>query len=184
MIKNGIVDSIVSEMIRQAYETRIENAEKEIADMVRPVLWENVPDCIKEIYDNESLKEYLNLSRTYTIRIPNMSAYDIHIEGGYPEPARFKEIVTPELEEAVKNQRKLFDEKWKFRNQLVCAISNIPSIKKLKDEFPEAYDAYLIIADKLKSKPGCDTIEEVRAKLSKLSKEETCSQENQPREEQ
>lgn len=184
MIKKGIVDSIVSEMIRQAYEARIENNIKEAADIVRPILWEDVPDCIKEIYDNESLREYLSLLRTYTVRIPNMASFDVYIEEGYPEPSKVKEVVTPELKELIKAQRKLFDEKWKFRNQLVCAISNIPSIKKLKDEFPEAYDVYLTITNSPKSNSGCDTIEEVRAKLSKLSKEETCSQENLPREEQ
>lgn len=184
MIKNSIVDSIAIEMVKRAYETRINNNMKKIADMVRPILWEDVPNCIKEIYNDESLKGYLSLSKTYTIRIPGVSPIDVYFKEGYPEPSNTKEIITPEIIEAAKNQRKMYDEKWKFRNQLVCALSNISSIQNLKDEFPEAYDVYLTVANSPKPKPGCDTIEEVRAKLSKLSKEETCSQENQPREEQ
>lgn len=56
-------------------------------------------------------------------------------------------------------------------NKLKCAISKVKSLKALKGEFPEAYEAYL----KVKGVPAeqaqpCDEIENVRALLNRGKK--------------
>lgn len=183
MIKADIIESIAMEMAHQVYKERIEKSTKEIEDMLYPILWEDVPDYIKVLKDLERT-EYLDLRRYFNIHIPAEAYVEIQIERGYPTKAYNKEITDLNVIEAAKGLKKLFDDKWKLRNQLVCALKNIPSIKKLKDEFPEAYEVYLKVHTIQIPKPGCDSIEKVRAELSKLTKEETCSQENQPKEEQ
>lgn len=56
-------------------------------------------------------------------------------------------------------------------NKLKCAISKVKSLKALKGEFPEAYEAY----QRVKGKPSeqaqpCDEIENVRALLNRGKK--------------
>lgn len=184
MIKRSIVDDIVKKMTEQAYESSIKSKMKELSDMVYPILWEDAPGVVKELHLSE-FRDYLDLKRVFSIRIPAESSLDVYLEGGYPSMFTYKEITNPEVIETAKSVKKLHSKKWKFRNQLFCAIRNISSIKKLKDEFPEAYEVYLEITNTPQpKKSGCDSIEAVRAQLSKLTKEEVCSQESQPREEQ
>ena len=58
-----------------------------------------------------------------------------------------------------------------LEKRLTCALNNINTEKQLKDEFPEAYEALQKIYNKEVEDPvdknKCDSIEEVRALLSK-----------------
>lgn len=63
--------------------------------------------------------------------------------------------------------------KKEIKGKSACVLENINTFKQLEEQFPEAYEILLVIEKKEKEKEaenGCDTIENLRAQLSKLKK--------------
>lgn len=58
-----------------------------------------------------------------------------------------------------------------LENKIACSLYHINTTKQLKDQFPEAYNAFLKLNQEENSDNLCDSFENVRATLSKFNKE-------------
>lgn len=58
-----------------------------------------------------------------------------------------------------------------LENKIACSLYRINTTKQLKDQFPEAYNAFLKLNQEENSDNLCDSFENVRATLSKFNKE-------------
>lgn len=59
-----------------------------------------------------------------------------------------------------------------LENKITCSLQHINTTKQLKDQFPEAYDAFLKLDQEEEDLDNlCDSFENVRATLSKFNKE-------------
>ncbi|MEG1543816.1 MAG: hypothetical protein RR382_04730 [Tannerellaceae bacterium] len=125
---------------------------------------ENVPeDCATRIYHGGKKIFSLGISG-FVNGFPNAAQMYKSMDEGYKEQAHgyMREVV--KLDAKIK----------KLDNQIKCALGTLKTTAKLRDEFPEAYEIYLIISgeSKDKSTPNrCDAVEELRAELSAINTE-------------
>lgn len=57
-----------------------------------------------------------------------------------------------------------------YKNRIICTLSKLRSVKRIKENFPEAYEIYCNLTDTpITTSLGlCDDIEKLRAELSKI----------------
>lgn len=76
-----------------------------------------------------------------------------------------------EFDSLTVRHKKLIEDFVKLKNKLICALEHINKENQLKNQFPEAYKAYSSIMnaplEKDQEESPCDSIESVRALLSK-----------------
>ena len=83
------------------------------------------------------------------------------------DPA-LKRLKDKKLIELCEDYDKYYQNNKVLEKRLLCALQNITTENRLKNEFPEAYNAYLNFEDTEKEETNaCDAIENVRALLSK-----------------
>ena len=183
----------------------INNLSKKIVD----TLWDEVPIEVKELYNkypqyvnvaeyrlygytffnsNEINSDYLYYSAsTFTFsKILNNFYNNFNTYNGYSSDnhplATYLQIHYPKLyaecREIVMDAYKI--NKW--TKEVLCVLNNITTLNKLKDEFPEAYDAYVYVygtnnndytkIDRTKRKKMnmCDANEKVREKFNSYTK--------------
>lgn len=73
-----------------------------------------------------------------------------------------------DLEDIMARKFALDKKKTVLQNKIKCTLDSLKSYAKIRDEFPEAYKLLLKIdGDEIPEKIGCDSVEELRAELSK-----------------
>ena len=195
------------EIIRRKKEIDepINNLSKKIVD----TLWDEVPIEVKELYNkypqyvnvaeyrlpgytffnrNEINSDYgyysapvFKLSKLLNNFYNNFNTYNGYSSDNHPL-ATYLQIHYPKLyaecREIVMDAYKI--NKW--TKEVLCVLNNITTLNKLKDEFPEAYDAYVSIygtnnddCTKVDRTTGkklnmCDAIEKVRAEFNSSTK--------------
>lgn len=184
----------------------INNLSKKIVD----TLWDEVPIEVKELYNK--YPQYVNVAeyRLYGYTFFNRNEINSDDYCYYSAPIfKFSKILNnfynnfntyngsssdnhlfvlylkehyhalyEECREIVMNAYKI--NKW--AKEVLCVLNNITTLNKLKDEFPEAYDAYVSIygtnnddCTKVDRTTGkklnmCDAIEKVRAEFNSSTK--------------
>ena len=191
---------------RKEIDDRVEKISKEIED----TLWNEVPTEVKELYNK--YPQYVNVAeyRLYGYKFfnrneinsddycyysapifkfskilnnfyNNFNTYNGYSSDNHPL-AIYLEIHYPKLyaecREIVMDAYKI--NRWS--KEVLCVLNNITTLNKLKDEFPEAYDAYVSIygsnnddctkIDRFTGKKVnmCDAIEKVRAEFNSSTK--------------
>ena len=190
---------------RKEIDDRVEKISKEIED----ALWNEVPTEVKELYNK--YPQYVN-AREYNMygynffrsneldsnfryysapafklsKLLNNFYNNFNVHNGYSSDnhplATYLEIHYPKLyaecREIILDAYKI--NKWS--KEVLCVLNNITTLNKLKDEFPEAYDAYVSIygsnnddctkVDRTTGKKVnmCDAIEKVRAEFNSSTK--------------
>lgn len=183
----------------------INNLSKKIVD----TLWNEVPIEVKELYNkypqyvnvaeyrlygytffnsNEISSDYLyysaptfKFSKILNNFYNNFNAYKGYASDNHPFVLYLKEhypALYKECREIVMDAYKI--NKW--AKEVLCVLNNITTLNKLKDEFPEAYDAYVYVygtnnddCTKIDHTTGkklnmCDAIEKVRAEFNRSTK--------------
>lgn len=74
--------------------------------------------------------------------------------------------------ELIERIQSLVKEQKVLQNKCLCALEQINTTNQLKGQFPEAYEAYCQYIEKSEgpSENACDSIEDIRAELSKVNK--------------
>ena len=186
---------------RKEIDDRVEKISKEIED----TLWNEVPTEVKELYNkypqyvnvaeyrlygytffnsNEINSDYLyysaptfKFSKILNNFYNNFNTYKGYASDNHPFVLYLKEhypALYEECREIVMDAYKI--NKW--TKEVLCVLNNITTLNKLKDEFPEAYDAYVYVygtnnndCTKIDRTTGkklnmCDAIEKVRAEFN------------------
>lgn len=89
----------------------------------------------------------------------------------YPNVVKTKECIylVSFTRERIYNRMIELDRKASnIKNRTKCALENINTTKKLKDNFPEAYVILTETSKEDVKRNECDNIEKLRAELSKL----------------
>lgn len=161
-----------------------------LPDDVRKV-WDKYPSVfskassvmMKEIIDSNKYPELYQFSRDFNqawLSVNAPSFFDYEGKGAslkeqfmqYPYFQKYKE----KLEDLMQLDKKYV----KLRNKVSCVLENIPTVARLKEEFPEAYNLYFVEVVKenkkeVKERPKenqCTNTEELRAELSALFKKD------------
>ena len=187
---------------KKEIDERIYNLSKKIVD----TLWNEVPIEVKELYNK--YPQYVNVAeyRLYGYKFfnrneinsndycyysapifkfskilnnfyNNFNTYKGYSSDNHPFVLYLKEhypALYEECREIVMDAYKI--NKW--TKEVLCVLNNITTLNKLKDEFPEAYDAYVYVygtnnndCTKIDRTTGkklnmCDAIEKVRAEFN------------------
>ena len=186
---------------KKEIDERIYNLSKKIVD----TLWNEVPIEVKELYNK--YPQYVNVAEYRLYGYTFFNSNEINSDYGYySAPAfKFSKILNnfynnfntyngyssdnrplatylrihytklyAECREIVMDAYKI--NKW--TKEVLCVLNNITTLNKLKDEFPEAYDAYVYVygtnnndCTKIDRTTGkklnmCDAIEKVRAEFN------------------
>ena len=187
---------------KKEIDERIYNLSKKIVD----TLWNEVPIEVKELYNK--YPQYVNVAeyRLYGYKFfnrneinsddycyysapifkfskilnnfyNNFNTYKGYSSDNHPLVLYLKEYypaLYEECREIVMDAYKI--NKW--TKEVLCVLNNITTLNKLKDEFPEAYDAYVYVygtnnndCTKIDRTTGkklnmCDAIEKVRAEFN------------------
>ena len=186
---------------KKEIDERIYNLSKKIVD----TLWNEVPIEVKELYNK--YPQYVNVAEYRLYGYTFFNSNEINSDYGYYSAPAFKfskilnnfynnfntyngyssdnrplatylRIHYPKLyaecREIVMDAYKI--NKW--TKEVLCVLNNITTLNKLKDEFPEAYDAYVYVygtnnndCTKIDRTTGkklnmCDAIEKVRAEFN------------------
>ena len=191
---------------RKEIDDRVEKISKKIED----TLWNEVPTEVKDLYNKYpqyvNAREYnlhgynffrsnefdSNFRYYYSAPVFKLSKLmnnfynNFNIHNGYSSDnhplAIYLEIHYPKLyaecREIVMDAYKI--NRWS--KEVLCVLNNITTLNKLKNEFPEAYDAYVSIygtnnddCTKVDRTTGkklnmCDAIEKVRAEFNSSTK--------------
>ena len=190
---------------RKEIDDRVEKISKEI----EVALWNEVPTEVKGLYDK--YPQYVNVAEYRLYGYTFFNRNEINSDYGYYSAPAFKlskllnnfynnfnvhngystdnhplatylnehyPALYNECREIVMDAYKI--NKWS--KEVLCVLNNITTLNKLKDEFPEAYDAYVSIygsnnddCTKVDRSTGkkmnmCDAIEKVRAEFNSSTK--------------
>ena len=190
---------------KKEIDERIYNLSKKIVD----TLWDEVPIEVKELYNkypqyvnvaeyrlygytffnsNEINSDYryysaptFKFSKILNNFYNNFNTYKGYSSDNHPLVLYLKKhypALYEECREIVMDAYKI--NKW--TDEVLCVLNNITTLNKLKDEFPEAYDAYVYVygtnnddCTKIDHTTGkklnmCDAIEKVRAEFNSSTK--------------
>lgn len=168
--RDKIAKNIIAPILKEA-DKEIENFSK----FVDEVLKKNLPKDVLEFSE-----KHLNLLKRRTnfyfsdfseLRLNCVSTY---IKVSYYIPEYFNENQYSALRNST--EAKIFAKKMKaldekavsIKNKTRCALEHINTTKKLKESFPEAYAILFDVTVKEVKDNECDSIENLRAELSKL----------------
>lgn len=175
-LTNNDRDRIVRAM-RPEIQSKVKEIKKNLSKIFNEVIMREIPEEVFVYYGkypqlfSEGDTVYITCGK-YSLYIPVVK-----------HPVRyfkdFLKVATtgPEgdkVKELLKSLELEFNKAKIIENKISCALNNISTEKKLKDEFPEAFVAYMTLGAKVgeQSSNSCDSIENIRAQLSALKKKE------------
>ena len=143
-------------------------------------------DGISQIYNMHVPKELLVVYEKFP---ESLAPAALHIAGYYwgvkaprfdfvntnGEVISFEDIIKgtddwKKIKAHIDTYHKVLQDNRTLRNKLHCALSHIITYPQCKREFPEAYDVLLTYDTGASTDVACDSIESVRAQLSKQIK--------------
>ena len=177
-------------MLLKPLESKIDKVTVQMADMVTHFCRENMPEKLLEAFDafpgvfkhegsfyfSDFFKQdYPDLYQKLTIRrsyvdLKHCPVYFDYTERNMSLPVAFKasRFWVP-FKDAALELGKMESDRNQLKNMITCKLDEIMTLRKLKDELPEAYTV-LMQKDAIELMDGCTSSEFIRAKLAAVSK--------------
>lgn len=168
--KDRIAKSIIKPIIEQSRK-EFEDFGKFADEFFKKNLPKDVVEFMDKYPNVVKSKECIYLSSLTRERIYNIVSY---IEVNYfvysfITDAKFEELKNSTETKIFVNRMIGLDRKASnIKNRTKCALEDINTTKKLKDNFPEAYAILMKFPKEDVERNECDNIEKLRAELSKL----------------
>lgn len=170
-------EQIIKKM-RPLFYSKVTEVQKEVEEMLNKFIKHEIP---QEVFD--FTKKYPGLASTMTSVYYNSGNDNFYFQvERFPRDFFKGEGVIDVMkkrsdEDAFKTLLSKFNDEvekaYSLKKRATCVLENISTENKLKNEFPEAYTAHREIYDnETTTVSTCDTIENVRAELSKIKKGE------------
>lgn len=157
--------------MKPGIRSKAAKVEEDLSKVLNGIIKEEIPEEVfafqRKYPKLVIMRDFLCVSvGKYSISIP-IAKHPVNFFGdfwktmkastGGDEVKRLLDVLKEELEQA-----------YVIEKKIACILDNISTEKRLKDEFPEAYAAYMSLDDGEVN--SCDSIENVRAQLSALKK--------------
>lgn len=175
-LTNNDRDRIVRAM-RPEIQSKVKEIKKNLSKIFNEVIMREIPEEVF-VFAGKYPQLFTEGDTVYI----NGSKYSIYISVAKHPVRYFKDFLKvaktgpkgDEVKELLKSLELEFDKAKIIENKISCALNNISTEKKLKDEFPEAFAVYITLNAKVgeQSSNSCDNIENIRAQLNALKKKE------------
>lgn len=159
--------------LRPSFQVELEKVKRALSDLINEFLIKEIPGEIflfmkkypNLLYSSKTIYIPLNQGSLYlsVIEYPSnyiKTVYFIKSKDNTGEISRSLDLLLMKAEAARILEKKVS-----------CVLDNISTEKRLKDEFPEAYKVYTKSDETEDTQNMCDSIENVRAELSKIKGE-------------
>lgn len=169
--RDNIAKNIIAPILKEA-DKEIENFSKFVDEFLKKNLPKDVLEFSEKHLNLLKRRTHFYFSDFSALRLNCISTY---IKVSYYIPECFNEN---QIYSTLRNstEAKIFAKKMKaldekavmIKNKTRCALEHINTTKKLKESFPEAYAILFDVTVKEVKDNECDSIENLRAELSKL----------------
>lgn len=166
----------ITRILTKSYEVKEEKIKKEMAKALSIECAKHIPDEVMAFHKRWPTR--LQKESTATFRYENETFYlNLDI------PALPENVDA--IKHIAKNGTQIYStlvgyaqeyiihklEKNKIKNQIKCTLIKLKTYKRIEANFPEAYEILIYEIDKEVKQPKglCDSVEELRAKLSKAN---------------
>lgn len=182
--------SFMIRMLLKPLESKIDKVTGQMADMVTRFCRENMPEKLLEAFDTfpgvfkeegdfhfsdffkqdwPDLYQKLTIRRSY-VNLKRCPLYFDYTEQNTRFSVAFKSSrFWQAFMDAALELGKMESDRNQLKNMLTCKLDEIMTLRKLKDELPEAYTV-LMQKDAIELMDGCTSTEFIRAKLAAVSK--------------
>lgn len=174
-LTNSIREAIIKDLMKLPYE-KFKNSLKEIGELCDSILIGTIDKEILEIDEKyPMLIDKIDRISFNAISINEKSLYhSIKVNNWYRcyNDKNLKFVKDDKrIQDFCKKVISLNEEIKILENKIACLLYHIHTTKQLKDQFPEAYNAFLKLNQEENSDNLCDSFENVRATFSKFNKE-------------
>ena len=175
-LTNSIRKAIIKDLMKLPHE-KFNNSLKEIGELCDSILIGAIDKEVLEVDEKYPMLidkiDYISINTILTDEKPIYRSIKVNNWYRCYNDKNFKLIKGDKrIQDFCKKIISLNEEIKILENKITCSLQHINTTKQLKDQFPEAYDAFLKLDQEEEDLDNlCDSFENVRATLSKFNKE-------------